>query len=72
MYRDPEQLRRELADLVNHQADTAEIETLTDEERRGYEERQDLINELCDELHRIATTIYTDDKATVHRTPGSR
>lgn len=72
MYRDPEQLRRELADLVNDQADTAEIETLTDEERRGFEQRQELINELCDELHRIATTIHTDDKTTVHRTPSSR
>jgi hypothetical protein len=72
MYCDPEQLRRELADLVNDQADTGEIETLTDEQRRGYEERQELINELCDELHRIATTIHTDDKAMVHRTPGSR
>jgi hypothetical protein len=58
MNRDPEKLRRELADLVNEQADTAEIETLTDEERRRYEERQELINELCDELHRIATTIH--------------
>jgi hypothetical protein len=54
MNRDPEKLRRELADLVNEQADTAEIETLTDEERRRYEERQERINELCDELHRIA------------------
>jgi hypothetical protein len=26
---------------------------------------------LCDELHRIAT-IHIADKATVHRTPGSR
>jgi len=72
MYRDPEQLRRELADLVNDQADTADIETLTDEERRGYEERQELINELCDELHRIATTIHADDKATVQRTLSNR
>ena len=75
MNRDPEQLRRELADLVNDQADTAEIKTLTDEERRGYEGRgqEGLINELCDELHRIATTIHTDeDKATVHRESGSR
>jgi hypothetical protein len=73
MYRDPEQLRRELADLVNEQADTAEIETLTDEERRRYEERQDLINELCDELHRIATTIHNDDdEARVHRTLSNR
>jgi hypothetical protein len=39
MNRDPEKLRRELADLVNEQADTAEIETLTDEKRRRYQER---------------------------------
>jgi hypothetical protein len=69
MNRDPEQLRRELADLVNKQADTSEIETLTDEERRRYEERQEVINELCDELHRIATTIHKDDdEVGVHRT----
>jgi len=62
MNRDPEQLRRELADLVNDQADTTEMTTTwTDADRRGFEERQDRINELCDELHRIATTIHTDD-----------
>jgi hypothetical protein len=71
MNRDPEQLRRELADLVYDQADTAEMRTLTDAARRGFEQRQELINKLCDELHRIAT-IHIADKATVHRTPGSR
>jgi hypothetical protein len=50
---DPEQLRRELAHLVNDQADAAE-RTLTDAERRGFEERQEQINALCDELHGIA------------------
>jgi hypothetical protein len=63
MYRDPEQLRRELADLVYDQADAAELRTLTDAERRGYEERQKQINELCDELHRIAARIHTDAEA---------
>jgi hypothetical protein len=59
MNRDPEQLRRELADLVYDQADTAELRTLTDAERRGYEKRRKQINELCDELHRIAARIHT-------------
>jgi hypothetical protein len=62
---DPEQLRRELADLVYDQADTAELRTLTDAERRGYEERRERTNELCDELHRIAART-TADKATLH------
>jgi hypothetical protein len=53
MNRDPEQLRRELAHLVNDQADAAE-RTLTDAERRGFEARQEQINALCDELHGIA------------------
>jgi hypothetical protein len=66
MNRDPEQLRRELADLVNEQADTAELRTLTDAERRGYEERQDRINELCDELHRMAARSHTDAEAGTH------
>jgi hypothetical protein len=73
MYRDPEQLRRELAHLVNEQADTARIETLTDEERRRYEERQLLINQLCDELHRIAISNHNDDdKTRVDRTLSDR
>ena len=38
---DPEQLRRELADLVYDQADTAKLRTLTDAERRGSEARAD-------------------------------
>jgi hypothetical protein len=71
MNRGPEQLRQELAHLVNDQADTAEMRTLTDVARRGFDQRQERINELCDELHRIAALIHTDDKATVHRTAGS-
>jgi hypothetical protein len=71
MNRDPEQLRHELADLVNDQADTAEMRTLTDAARREFAQRQERINELCDELHRIAALIHTNDKATVHRTAGS-
>jgi hypothetical protein len=63
MNRDPEQLRRELADLVYDQADTAEMRTLTDAARRGFEQRQGRINELCDELHRIAARIHTDAEA---------
>jgi hypothetical protein len=63
MNRDPEQLRRELADLVNDQADTAELRTLTDAERRGFEERQERINELCDELHRFASRTHSDAEA---------
>jgi hypothetical protein len=66
MNRDPEQLRRELADLVNEQADTAELRTLTDAERRGYKERQDRINELCDELHRMAARSHADAEAGRH------
>jgi hypothetical protein len=38
---------------------------LTDAERRGYEERRERINELCDELHRLAART-TADKATLH------
>jgi hypothetical protein len=63
MNRDPEQLRLELGHLVNDQADMAEMTTLTDAERRGFEERQEQINELCDELHRIAARIHTDAEA---------
>jgi hypothetical protein len=59
---DPKKLHRELADLVNHQADAAEMRTLTDAERRGFEQRQERINELCDELQRIAART-TADKA---------
>jgi hypothetical protein len=62
MNRDPKQLRHELADLVNDQADTAEMRTLTDADRRGFEQRQERINELCDELQRIAART-TADKA---------
>ena len=58
------QLRRELAHLVYDQADTAELRTLTDAERRGYEARP-RTNEVCDELHRIAART-TADKATLH------
>jgi hypothetical protein len=64
---DPEKLRRELADLVYDQADTAEMTTLTDADRRGYEKRQKQINELCDELHRIAARIHTDAEAAADR-----
>ena len=60
MNRDPEELRRELADLVSHQADTAEMRRLTNAECRGFEERQERINELCDELHRIAARSHAD------------
>jgi hypothetical protein len=58
MNRDPEQLRLELAHLVNDQADMAEMTTLTDAERRGFEERQEQINALCDELHGIAAQTH--------------
>jgi hypothetical protein len=60
MNRDPEKLHRELADLVNDQADAAEMRTLTDAERRGFEQRQERINELCDELQRIAARTTAD------------
>jgi hypothetical protein len=60
MNRDPKQLRRELADLVSDQADSAELRKLTDAERRGFEERQGRINELCDELQRIAARSHAD------------
>jgi hypothetical protein len=62
MNRDPEQLRHELARLVNDQADTAEMRTVTDAECRISEERQMLINELCDELHRIANRSHKEEK----------
>jgi hypothetical protein len=60
MDRDPERFRLELAQLVNDQADSMEKKTLTDAERRECEERQKRINELCDELHRIAARTHTD------------
>jgi hypothetical protein len=37
-----------------------EKKTFTDAERRECEERQKRINELCDELHRIAARTHTD------------
>jgi hypothetical protein len=60
MDRDPDRFRLELAQLVNAQADSMEKKTLTDAERRECEERQKRINELCDELHRIAARTHTD------------
>jgi hypothetical protein len=62
---DPEKLYRELADLVNDQADAAEMRTLTDADRLGFDQRQERINELCDELQRIAART-TADKAAAH------
>jgi len=59
MDRDPERFRLERA-LVNDQADSMEKKTLTDAERRGCEERQKRINELCVELPRIAARTHTD------------
>ncbi len=55
MDREPEQLRRELARLVNDDADAAEKRTLTDAEHRDRDVRQKRIGELCDELQRLAT-----------------
>jgi hypothetical protein len=40
MLESPKQLRLELARLVNDQADTVEMRTLTEAERRVFEERQ--------------------------------
>jgi hypothetical protein len=54
MDRDREQVRLELAQLVNDQADAMEKRTLTATERREREKRLKWINELCDELRRIA------------------
>jgi hypothetical protein len=62
MDRDPKRLRRELAQLVNDQADTAEKRTLTDTERRECEERQQHINEVCDELHCLAARTRTSER----------
>jgi hypothetical protein len=36
------------------------MRTLTDAERRGFEQRQERINELCDELQRIAARTTAD------------
>jgi hypothetical protein len=80
MNRDPEKLRRELAHLVNEQTDTAEKRTVTDVERRVSENRQKQINELCDELHRIANRptstsadygTYKNSKTALRRSCGS-
>jgi hypothetical protein len=57
MDREPDQLRFELARLVNDEADAAEKSeqrTLTDAEHRERDVRQKRIGELCDELHRLA------------------
>jgi len=52
----PGPLRLELAQLVKEQADMTEKKALTDTEHRGCQERQKRINEICDDLHRLATT----------------
>jgi 5-carboxymethyl-2-hydroxymuconate isomerase len=62
MDRDSNQLRLELAQLVNDQADTAEKRAFTDAELRVFEGRQRQINELCDELHRIAIRAHKEEK----------
>ena len=67
MDRDPKRLRRELAQLVNDQADTAEKRTLTDAEHRGYEDRQKRINAVCDELHQIAARTRTTKSCTASK-----
>jgi hypothetical protein len=59
MDREPEQLRRELARLVNDEADAAEKRTLTDAEHRDRDVRQKRIGELCDELQRVAARAQT-------------
>ena len=53
MDRERDQLRYELARLVNDEADAAEKRTLTDAEHRERDVRQKRIGELCDELHRL-------------------
>jgi len=50
-----EQLRFELAQLVNDQADAAEKRSLTEAEGRDWEKRRERMRQVCDELHRIAT-----------------
>jgi hypothetical protein len=59
MGRERDQLRSELARLVNDDADAAEKRTLTDAEHRERDIRQKRIGELCDELHRLATQEHT-------------
>jgi hypothetical protein len=54
MDRERDQLRHELARLVNDEADAAEKRTLTDAEHRERDVRQKRIGELCDELHQLA------------------
>jgi hypothetical protein len=52
-YRNPAARPRELVQLMERQIDSLERGTfggLTEEERREYEERQERIDELCDEL----------------------
>jgi len=49
-----EEVRVELAHLVNDQADALEKRALTTVERRECDKRQRRISELCDELRRIA------------------
>ena len=56
MERDPVRVRRELAQLIQKQIDTVELETFggtTDAERREYEERRKRIDELYEELQRF-------------------
>jgi hypothetical protein len=61
----PGPLRLELAQLVKEQADMTEKKVLTQAERCGCQERQKRINELCDDLHRIATRTHTGQKEKV-------
>jgi hypothetical protein len=52
-YRDSQKLPHVLVALTERQIETLERETfggLTDAERREYEERQERIDELCDQL----------------------
>jgi hypothetical protein len=56
MNRDPEQLRRELAQLIKKQIDIRKKETfggLTDAQHHEYLQRQTRINELYRELQRL-------------------
>lgn len=61
----PGSLRLELAQLVREQADMTEKKVLTEAERRGCQERQRRINEICDDLHRLATRAHTDHEEKV-------
>jgi hypothetical protein len=54
MDRRREEVRLELAQLVKDQADAMEKRTLTTADRREWEKRKKRIDELCDELRRIA------------------